>query len=40
MRAVICDSWRPWEAMELREVPPPVPGPGQVRLRVEAVEAG
>ncbi|MFL1463604.1 NADPH:quinone oxidoreductase family protein [Roseococcus sp. DSY-14] len=37
MKAVVCESWRPWAEMELREVPPPRPGPGQVRLRVEAV---
>lgn len=37
MKAVVCESWRDWNAMELREVPPPVPRPGQVRLRVEAV---
>lgn len=37
MRAVVCDSWRPWDAMELRDIPPPALRPGAVRLKVEAV---
>lgn len=36
MRAVICESWRPFDQLELREVPPPAMRPGAVRIRVEA----
>lgn len=36
MRALVCDSWRPFDALELREVPPPPMRPGAVRIRVEA----
>ncbi len=37
MKAVVCESWRPWDALELREVAPPALRPGAVRLKVEAV---
>jgi len=36
MRALVCDSWRPFEALELREVAPPALRPGAVRIRVQA----
>ena len=36
MRAVICQSWREFDALELLEVPPPAMRPGAVRIRVEA----
>ena len=36
MRAVICESWRDFDALELKEVPPPPMRPGGVRIRVEA----
>lgn len=35
MRAVVCESYRPHDEMELRRVPRPgPPGPGEVRLRI------
>jgi NADPH:quinone reductase len=37
MRAVVVDAPGPPEVMQLREVPRPEPGPGQVRLRVAFV---
>lgn len=37
MRAVVVERLGPPEVMELRDVPIPQPGPGEVRLRVEAV---
>lgn len=36
MRAVVLDGPGPAEALEVRELPRPVPGPGQVLIRVEA----
>lgn len=36
MKALLCESWRPWDALELRDIPPPPLRPGAVRLRVEA----
>jgi NADPH2:quinone reductase len=36
MRAVICSSFGPPESLELREVPRPEPGDGEVRVAVEA----
>jgi NADPH2:quinone reductase len=36
MRALWCESWRDFDALELREVPPPVLRPGGVRIRVAA----
>ncbi|HWX50918.1 MAG TPA: NADPH:quinone oxidoreductase family protein [Roseomonas sp.] len=37
MRALICESWRDFDALELKEVPPPPLRPRGVRIRVEAV---
>ena len=36
MRAVVCESWREFDALELKDVPPPPLRPGAVRIRVEA----
>jgi NADPH:quinone reductase len=36
MRAVVCESWREFDALEVKEFPPPPLRPGGVRLRVEA----
>ncbi len=36
MRAVVCESWRPFDELELKEVAPPPLRPGSVRIRVEA----
>lgn len=36
MRALLCESWRPFDALELREVPPPPMREAAVRIRVEA----
>lgn len=36
MRALVCDSWRDFEALEVRDIPPPPLRPGGVRLRVAA----
>ncbi|RAI59722.1 NADPH:quinone oxidoreductase family protein [Roseicella frigidaeris] len=36
MRALVCESWREFDALELKEVPPPALRPGGVRIRVEA----
>ena len=36
MRALLCESWRDWDALELRDIPAPAMRPGAVRLRVEA----
>ncbi|MDN3565531.1 NADPH:quinone oxidoreductase family protein [Paeniroseomonas aquatica] len=36
MRAVVCESWREFDALELRDIPPPPLRPGSVRIRVEA----
>ncbi len=36
MRALLCKSYGPPESLVVEEVPAPEPGPGQVRLRVEA----
>ncbi|MGM0585271.1 MAG: NADPH:quinone oxidoreductase family protein [Pseudomonadota bacterium] len=34
MRAVVCESWRPHDELELKRIPRPgPPGPGEVRLR-------
>jgi NADPH2:quinone reductase len=35
MRAVVCESYRPYDELEIKRVPRPgAPGPGEVRLRV------
>lgn len=36
MRAVVCESWREFDALEVKEIPPPRLRPGTVRLRVRA----
>jgi NADPH2:quinone reductase len=36
MRAVICRAWGPVASLRVEEVPPPVPGPGQVLIDVRA----
>ncbi|MXP65276.1 NADPH:quinone oxidoreductase family protein [Roseomonas sp. M0104] len=37
MRALVCEGWRDFDALEVKEVPPPPLRPRGVRLRVEAV---
>ncbi|MBY0335974.1 MAG: NADPH:quinone oxidoreductase family protein [Acetobacteraceae bacterium] len=36
MKAILCESWRDFDALELRDIPPPPMREGAVRLRVEA----
>lgn len=36
MRAVVCESWRPFDELELKDIPPPPMRPHGVRIRVEA----
>lgn len=36
MRALVCESWRSFDQLEVKEVPPPPMRPGAVRIRVEA----
>jgi len=36
MRAVVCESWREFDELEIKEIPPPVLRAGGVRIRVEA----
>ncbi len=36
MRAVMCESWREFDQLELKDVSPPPMRPGAVRIRVEA----
>lgn len=36
MRALICRAWGPVEQLRVEDVPPPVPGPGQVLVDVRA----
>ena len=36
MRAVVCESWREFAALELKDFPAPTMRPGAVRIRVEA----
>ncbi len=36
MRALVCESWREFDQLELKDIPPPPLRPGAVRLRVVA----
>lgn len=36
MRALVCESWRDFDALELKDIPPPPLRPGAVRIRVAA----
>lgn len=36
MKALVCESWREFDELELRDIPPPPLRPGGVRLRVAA----
>lgn len=36
MRAVVCESWRPFDELEVKEIPPPPMRPRGVRIRIEA----
>ncbi|MBR0673259.1 NADPH:quinone oxidoreductase family protein [Neoroseomonas soli] len=36
MRAILCESWRPFDELELKDIPPPPMRPRGVRIRVEA----
>ena len=36
MRAIVCESWREFDALELKDIPPPPMRPRGVRIRVEA----
>ncbi len=36
MKAVVCEAFGPVEALRVREVPPPRPGPGQLLIEVRA----
>ena len=36
MRALVCDSWRDFDALEVKDIPPPPLRPGGVRIRVAA----
>ena len=36
MRAILCETWRPFDALELKDIPPPAMRPRGVRIRVEA----
>jgi NADPH2:quinone reductase len=36
MRAIVCDSWRDFDALELKDIPPPPLRPRGVRIRVAA----
>ena len=35
MRALVCESWREFDDLELKEIPPPPLRPGGVRIAVE-----
>jgi len=35
MRAIVCEEWGGPEKLVLKEIAPPVPGPGQVRMKVD-----
>ena len=36
MRAVVCETWREFDTLEIRDIAPPPLRPGSVRIRVEA----
>lgn len=36
MRALVCESWRDWDELEVQDIPPPPMRDGAVRIRVEA----
>lgn len=36
MRAVVCESWRDFDDLEVKDIPPPPMRPGGVRIRVRA----
>ena len=36
MRAIVCENWGDPDTLKLGELPPPVMGPGQVRIRMRA----
>lgn len=36
MRAILCESWRDFDALEVKDIPPPAMRPRGVRIRVEA----
>ena len=36
MRALVCESWREFDALEVKDIPAPPMRPGGVRIRVEA----
>jgi NADPH2:quinone reductase len=36
MRAVVCESWREFDQLEVKDIPPPPMRPGGVRIRVAA----
>ncbi|TCH98932.1 NADPH:quinone oxidoreductase family protein [Roseococcus sp. SYP-B2431] len=37
MRALVCESWRGFDELEIKDIPPPPMRPGAVRIKVEAV---
>lgn len=37
MRALVCESWRDFDELEIKDIPPPPMRPGAVRIKVEAV---
>lgn len=37
MRALLCESWRDFDQLEIKDIPPPPMRPGAVRIKVEAV---
>lgn len=36
MRALVCESWRSFDELEIKDIPPPPLRPGAVRIKVEA----
>ena len=37
MKAIVCEAYGPVDDLVLRELPEPVPGPGEIRLQISAV---